>query len=249
MVWESRGFGVLGLSGGVLGGVFGLGGGLIAIPVRGVALGLDQQMAQGTALVMVVPNVLLAVWRYHQRNRIDLRQVAALATPAFFCAILGSTWAVSLDAARMRVAFAGFLLALAVYTLVRAARRTPAQGPLRHGWPWLVPVGVLAGLTGGLFAVGGGVIAVPVLTALFGASQVVAQGLALGLAAPSTLVALVTYGWHGEVLWSVGIPLALGGICSISLGVRLAHSLPEPLLKGLYALFLVGSAILLLVKG
>lgn len=39
----------------------------------GLLFGLDQQLAQGTALVMVVPNVLLALWGYHQRNRIDWR--------------------------------------------------------------------------------------------------------------------------------------------------------------------------------
>ena len=39
---------------GTLGGLFGIGGGLIAIPALGVVFGLDQQLAQGTALVMVV---------------------------------------------------------------------------------------------------------------------------------------------------------------------------------------------------
>lgn len=51
----------------------GRGGGLLPIPALGLLFGLDQQLAQGTALVMVVPNVLLALWRYHQRNRIDWR--------------------------------------------------------------------------------------------------------------------------------------------------------------------------------
>ena len=46
---------------GTLGGIFGIGGGLIAIPLLGVWFGLDQQIAQGTALVMVVPNVMLAL--------------------------------------------------------------------------------------------------------------------------------------------------------------------------------------------
>ncbi|MBU2333680.1 MAG: sulfite exporter TauE/SafE family protein, partial [Gammaproteobacteria bacterium] len=68
---------LLGLALGTLGGLFGIGGGLIAIPVLGVLFGLDQQLAQGTALVMVVPNVLLAIRRYHQRNRIDWRHALA----------------------------------------------------------------------------------------------------------------------------------------------------------------------------
>ena len=85
---------LLGLALGTLGGLFGIGGGLIAIPVLGVLFGLDQQLAQGTALVMVVPNVLLAIWRYHQRNRIDWRHAAALAGASFVFAIVGAAVAV-----------------------------------------------------------------------------------------------------------------------------------------------------------
>ncbi|MBI3904608.1 MAG: sulfite exporter TauE/SafE family protein, partial [Pseudomonas fluorescens] len=74
---------------GTLGGLFGIGGGLIAIPLLGVLFGLDQQIAQGTALVMVVPNVMLALWRYHQRNRIELRHALPLAIMGFCFAWLG----------------------------------------------------------------------------------------------------------------------------------------------------------------
>lgn len=237
----------LGLALGALGGLFGIGGGLIAIPVLAVGFALPQQLAQGTALVMVVPNVMLALWRYHQRNRIDWRNALALALPGLGSAFVGSSWALALEARQMRLAFAGFLLVLAIYTLARAVLRSaPASGALRYPWPWLTLVGGGAGVAGGLFAVGGAVLATPLLTTLFGASQVVAQGLALAMAAPSTAAALATYALHGEVLWQVGLPLALGGLLSISLGVRLAHALPERLLRGLFSLFLVASAALLL---
>jgi hypothetical protein len=54
---------LLGTVMGTLGGLFGIGGGLVAIPALGVLFGLNQQMAQGTALLMVLPNVLLALLR------------------------------------------------------------------------------------------------------------------------------------------------------------------------------------------
>ncbi|KRW69879.1 hypothetical protein AO729_03130 [Pseudomonas sp. TTU2014-066ASC] len=237
---------LLGLVLGTLGGLFGIGGGLIAIPVLGVLFDLDQQLAQGTALVMVVPNVLLAIWRYHQRNRIDIRHAAALAISSFCLAIAGSSIAVSLDPARMRIAFVGFLLALALYNLFRLVQR-PAQysGELRHPWPWLTALGAGAGALGGLFGVGGAVLATPVLTSVFGTSQVVAQGLSLSLAAPSTGVTLATYALHDQVNWALGLPLAVGGLLSISLGVKLAHTLPERMLRVLFSAFLVFSAIML----
>ena len=69
--------------------------------------------------------------------------------------------------------------------------------------------------------------------------------LAMSLAAPSTAVTLVTYASHGQVDWALGLPLAAGGLLSISLGVKLAHALPERLLRALFSLFLVLSAVLL----
>jgi hypothetical protein len=240
---------LLGLSLGTLGGLFGIGGGLIAIPALGVLFGLDQQLAQGTALVMVVPNVLLALWRYHQRNRIDLRHALALALSSFFCALLGASWAVTLDAERMRMAFVGFLVALAFYNLSRVYWRTAAgSNELRQPWPWLAALGSGAGLLGGLFGVGGAVLATPVLTSLFGTTQVMAQGLSLALAAPSTGVTLITYALHGHVDWVLAAPLAVGGLLSISWGVKFAHALPERLLRALFAGFLLLCAVALGVR-
>ncbi|MGX9565734.1 sulfite exporter TauE/SafE family protein [Pseudomonas viciae] len=234
---------------GTLGGLFGIGGGLIAIPVLGVWFGLDQQLAQGTALVMVVPNVMLALWRYHQRNRLELRHVLPLACMGFCFAWLGSIWAVGIDAESMRIGFVAFLIALTIYNLVRMfAATAPVSAQMRYGWPWLAVLGAASGTMGGLFGVGGAVVATPILTSVFGTTQVVAQGLSLALALPSTGVTLATYAFHHEVDWSIGLPLAIGGLLSISWGVKVAHALPERLLRGLFCGFLVICAVLLAFK-
>ncbi|NIF16796.1 sulfite exporter TauE/SafE family protein [Pantoea sp. Cy-639] len=236
----------LGAALGTMGGLFGIGGGLIAIPALGVLFGLDQQLAQGTALVMVVPNVLLALWRYHQRNRIELRHAIPLSLCSFVFAWLGSIWAVGIDAHSMRLGFVGFLVVLAVWNVARMFLRTASpSSELRYPWPWLGVLGSFAGTMGGLFGVGGAVVATPILTSVFGTTQVVAQGLSLALAAPSTLVTLLTYGLHQSVDWSIGIPLAIGGLLSISWGVKLAHALPEKVLRTLFCVFLVVCAVML----
>ncbi|HDS1817995.1 TPA: sulfite exporter TauE/SafE family protein [Pseudomonas putida] len=236
----------LGAALGTMGGLFGIGGGLIAIPALGVLFGLDQQLAQGTALVMVVPNVLLALWRYHQRNRIELRHALPLALCSFLFAWLGSIWAVGIDAQSMRLGFVGFLVALAIWNVARMFLKVAPPSPeLRYGWPWLGVLGSFAGTMGGLFGVGGAVVATPILTSVFGTTQVVAQGLSLALAAPSTTVTLLTYGLHQSVDWGVGVPLAVGGLLSISWGVKLAHALPEKVLRAMFCGFLVVCAVML----
>ncbi|MBW5413236.1 sulfite exporter TauE/SafE family protein [Pseudomonas luteola] len=232
---------------GVVGGLFGIGGGLIAIPVLGLLFGLDQQLAQGTALVMVVPNVLVSIIKYNQRNRIDWRRAGILSGAGILSAIAGAMLAVGLDADLMRKGFVVFLLFLVAYNLwqLRMKSHTVTNPP---GVAWLAVLGVFAGLVGGLFGVGGAVIATPMLTSVFGLSQVVAQGLSLTMALPATSITLATYAIHHEVDWLIGIPLAIGGFFSVGWGVRMAHALPERLLRGLFCGFLLVCAILLALK-
>ena len=239
---------LLGMAMGTLGGLFGIGGGLVTIPILGVLFNLDQQLAQGTALLMVLPNVLLALWRYNQRNRIAVRNALMLIVPSFCLAWLTSLYAVRLDPQTMRIAFVGFLLVLVLFNLGQMLWLKPTGENNLHHTNRLWMLGAVSGITGGLFGVGGGVIATPLLTSVFGASQVVAQGLALALAAPSTGITLVTYAVHQHVNWAMGIPLAVGGLLSISWGVRMAHALPEKVLRSLYCGFLLVFGALLLLK-
>mgnify|MGYP003473493532 FL=1 len=92
---------------------------------------------------------------------------------------------------------------------------------------------------------GSAVIATPVLTLFFGASQVVAQGLSLAIAVPTTMSTLATYSWHNQVDWTTGIAMAIGGVLTVSYGVRAAHSLPQSALKAIFSIFVLLSAVLL----
>ena len=215
----------LGTAGGIVGGLFGIGGGVLLIPLIGMLYGLDQQVAQGTALVMVVPNVLFAFWRYRRRVGVDLRIAATLGavgdwsrpirprvsrpgstrticgspSPAFW-----SCWRRSSPGARWR-----------------GGGEVPARPPL--AWGWSAVLGMAGGVVSGLFGVGGAFIAPPVLTAFFGVRQIEAQGLALALVCPGTFVALGDLcRAPGEVDWGLGVPLAIGGIAAIPAGVAAA---------------------------
>src|ERR1043166_8060649 len=219
--------GALGVVSGLFGGLFGIGGGVLAIPLLGLAYGLHQQMAQGTVLVMVVPNVLFGLWGYRRRVGVDLRIGATLAVTATVSTYPAAHFATELDPHGLRLAFAAFLAILAAliaYRSRQAAAIAPARPPL--AWGWTALVGVAGGIVSGLFGVGGAFIVPPALTAFFGLRQIEAQGLALALVSPVTLVALVTYARAGEVDWGLGIPLAVGGIAAIPAGVGAAYRPP-----------------------
>jgi uncharacterized membrane protein YfcA len=238
---------VLGLVLAFAGGLFGIGGGVIAIPVLGLAYGMDQQLAQGTALVMVMPNVMFGFWRYRRRVGVDTRMAATLAVCAIGTTYAAAHVATRIDAGTLRTAFAGFVISLAIYyaySVVRTQRRAAPR--IKLAWGWTTIVGLAGGLLSGMFGVGGGIVAPPVLTTFFGLAQAEAQGLALALVAPGTVIALATYAHAGQVDWRIGVPLAAGGMIGIHGGVERARELPDRLLRLLFCGLLVATAFFLL---
>ena len=87
----------LGGMAGLLGGLFGVGGGFLVIPLLGFFYGMHQQTAQGTVLIMVVPNVMWAFSRYRRRFGIDLRMAATIAGSALIATYPTARLATGLD--------------------------------------------------------------------------------------------------------------------------------------------------------
>ncbi len=235
---------------GIAGGLFGIGGGVIAIPILGILYALDQQAAQGTVLLMVLPNVGLAFWRYQRRVGLDLRIAGLLGVTALVASYPAARIAIGLDPRDLRLAFAGFLAILAAIIAYRTRRGlVAAQNRRPLAWGWTAAVGALGGSISGLFGVGGAFIAPPLLTTFFGLRQVEAQGLALALVGPGTVVALIAYAGAGEVEWRLGLTMAVGGVAAIPAGVAFAHRLPERSLRLAFCGFLAAAAGLLALHG
>src|SRR5712691_10255564 len=211
---------------------------------------MDQQTAQGTALIMVVPNVLWAFSQYHRRFGLDLRMAATIAGSALIAAYPSARFATGLDPHVLRLAFAVFLATTAgtvAYRTWRGGARVET-GP-RRAWGWTAVVGLIGGVVSGVFGVGGAFVAPPLLTTFFGLRQLEAQGLALALVCPAATVALAAYAQAGQVDWRLGVPLAIGGTAAISAGVAFALRFPERRLRLAFCGFMTIAAALLAMHG
>ncbi|WP_374315640.1 sulfite exporter TauE/SafE family protein [Aquabacterium sp.] len=243
---------------GFCGGLFGIGGGIIAIPMLVWFYGMDQQMAQGTALVMMVPNLLIGWWRYSRVYPVPWQRALAIGVLACGTTWLVAHWAIGLPSRQLRAIFALFLMVLAWRLLVRWWRSvrsasnpdasTPALPAPRVGSRYIPLVGVVGGSSMGLLGIGGGLVATPLLTGWFGQRQTVAQSLSLALVAPSSIIALSSYAQAHQVNWSMGLPLAVSGMFTVSSGVALAHRLPERQLRGAFAWMLLATGAWLLLS-
>lgn len=245
---ELLGLLTLGTALGFFGGLFGIGGGIIAIPMLVLAFGMEQALAQGTSLAMMVPILAVGLWRYSCKRPIPWKS-------AFWIGTLASvtTWGVAQFATQLapeilRSMFGVFLLFLAAQMLLAKHRHESEPVRSRLDQRLMPAVGVAAGTSMGLLGVGGGLVATPLLMGLFGQRQALAQSLSMALVTPCAVVALATYSYAGCVDWSVGLPLAFGGLLTVSAGVSLAHRLPERHMRVLFALMLIATAVWLLIK-
>lgn len=142
---------------GFLGGMLGIGGGMIAIPSFGLLLNMDQQMAQGTALILVVPTVLISLRKYTQHTPIDWKVAGSGAASTLAFSSVGAHLALGLNPLLLRKSFAIFLFCLAIFYIWCIYRKQPdtLKPRFNFGRIHALFLGVMAGLLGGFFGVGG----------------------------------------------------------------------------------------------
>lgn len=238
----------LGAALGFVGGLFGIGGGIIIIPLLVLVFGFDPAVAQGTALVTMVPNLLIAWFRYNQRHPVALKTALQIGILACVTTWLVAHFATRLAPALMQAVFSVFLLAVSIRMLTQKPASEPAPPKKPRDLRWMPLVGILGGGSMGLLGVGGGLLATPIFSGWFQQRQTVAQSLSLALVAPSAIIALTAYSTAGKVDWGFGLPLALGGLLTVSRGVAAAHRLPEKRMKAAFGGMIFCTAVWMLAK-
>ena len=113
---------VLGLSAGVLAGMFGVGGGILFVPTL-IALGLGQLEAQGTSLLAILPTVLVGAWNQRRYGNLRVRTAVIVGVSSVVGVEIGARLVTTLPETTLRRLFAVLLFAVAVQLAVRTRRR------------------------------------------------------------------------------------------------------------------------------
>ncbi|GAA3888424.1 sulfite exporter TauE/SafE family protein [Leifsonia kafniensis] len=178
---------IVGLVGGVLSGLLGVGGGILMVPLLVGLAGMDQRRAAATSLAAIVPTAIVGSANYLLSGQIDLVAGMIVAVGAVSGAMIGSALLARLSLVWLRWMF----IALIVIVAIRMLLVTPMRGEtveLTLGVVLsMLAVGLVMGIASGLFGIGGGLIAVPALIILFGASDLVAKGTSLLIMIPTAI--------------------------------------------------------------
>lgn len=120
---KARGTGIFAAAcvSGVAAGMFGVGGGVLLVPLLGLLFGFSQHRAQGTSLVALIPPTgLLAFIAYAKAGFVSWLTGSLLIPGIFLGGILGGVLAKRIEPLRMRQVFAGLLFVLGLWQAVTA---------------------------------------------------------------------------------------------------------------------------------
>lgn len=109
-------------------------------------------------------------------------------------------------------------------------------------------LGLAAGLVAGLFGVGGGIVFVPTLVAL-GLGQLEAEATSLLAILPTVVAGVWRQSHYGNVQWRAAATLGAAALPGVALGIWAAESLPEDVLRRLFALLMILVAVQLARRG
>ena len=259
-------------AGGVLGSMLGLGGGIVIVPVFTLLLGLPIHTAIGASLVAVVANASAAATVHLTTRLTNIRLAFVLATVTAAGALIGGLVGTSLAAPWLTGVFGVTLAVVGIVMFLRpeispAERSVPfaPQGStdldgeyfdpasqariayhpvaLRGG----LPLSFLAGNIAGMLGLGGGIVQVPLMNLIMGLPIKAAAATSshiISLTATAGAVVYLARGFIDPVITAVTV---VGVYLGARTGARLAQVLPAVIIKRVFSVVLLYTAVRMLV--
>jgi uncharacterized membrane protein YfcA len=255
-------YALAGFFAGLIGGMVGLSGGIIIVPVlhylfiqQGFPPSILMQLAVTTSLATILVTSLSATYVHHMKKAVLWSTVSRLAPGLLIGACLGAMLADSVSSTVLRIAFGLFEILVALQIWLDFKPKAHAALPQTPG---LIGSGVGIGLLSTLMGIGGGSLTVPfLLWCNVNIRNAVAVSSACGFPiAVAATTALVIAGLDrqevpahtlGYLYWPAALIISGMTLFSAPLGARLAHYLPIPTLKRVFAIVLLLVGIRMLI--
>jgi len=235
---------LIGLVAGSLGGLVGVGGGVIIVPLMTETLRFRQQTAHGTSLVAVVLTAAAGSAVYYLHGSADIYASAVLAGLALFTVRMGAKYCCILPELKLKRYFGFFLLFIAALLILKPFLPPVMEGPSPAWirWSVLVLLGALTGFVSGMLGVGGGSFMIPLMVFFAGIPQHTAQGISLLAMIPASTLGALIHWRMGNIRLGILPGLIVGTLVGVFVGGSFAHLIPDRELSLLYSVLLVYTA-------
>lgn len=249
-------YSLAGIVAGLFAGLFGLGGGVIVVPILTFLFTAQHMpetyilhMALGTSLASIMFTSLSSMRAHNDRGAVEWPIALRIAPGILIGAFTGSCLASQISTRHLKIFFVVFLFYVA-YNIVKKVK--PAiKKPYSSGG--IIGAGALIGAISSLVGIGGGTMSVPFLLRC-NASMHSAIGTSSAIGFPIALAGAIGYAINGSniavlpphTLGFIYLPallfVSIASVTTAPLGAKLAHKLPVSRLKMIFAgmLFIMG---------
>ena len=249
---------LVGLLAGVMSGLFGIGGGIVMVPILIAFFGMSMLDANAVSLgAMLLPVGVFGVVNYYKAHLINIKESLWISLGLFAGSFLGAELALAVNIGLLAKLYAIFLssVALSYFNVPELIfkRKKEESAEFNGHEPYIfwmfILLGLFAGIIAGMFGKGGGVIIVPILINFFHYKPKTAAATSLAaLQLPVGLPSVIVYAEQGHLNILYATLMAGGIVAGTFFGSKLALKLSAPFFKKIYAVFLLGVAVYMMVK-
>jgi uncharacterized protein len=233
---------IIGLAAGLLGGLFGVGGGLIIVPGLVSLAGMDRRLAHGTSLAATLPIAVASLITYVSHGNVDWAVALFLAIGAIVGAIVGTTLLQIIPKNVLVIIFV--ITVLATATRLAVSTDSTGRADLTIAMVLLlIVIGVLTGTLAGLLGIGGGVIMVPAMVVLLGMVPVAAKGTSVAVIVPTSIMGTIRNRKKANADIPVAAVVGVFGAASAVVGATISDRLSDHFANIMFAALLVFVAI------
>jgi len=198
---------------GFMAGFFGIGGGLIMVPVLfyifsfvGIEKACVMHMAVGTSLFIIIPNSIISTITHMKFKAVDFNLVKTFGVFVIIGVVIGTIFAVSLKASSLVLFFSIMTMIFAIYFLLEKEKNNPT--PRNINLFYRVILGFLCGFLSAPMGIGGGVYNTPIFK-MFGYPINIAIGTSAAIGFLIALIGSIGFASSGNYL-NINAPLSLG---------------------------------------
>ena len=226
------------IAGGFIGaalGLVGAGGAMLSVPILMYGFGLDPKPATTAALAVVLLAALSGLIPKVRKKQVLYRDAFVIWGIGSVTNLGFSSIVDQIPDSVITTGFAGVLI-LAGASMLRPPKLDEQK---RMPFPVLVLLSLVIGTMTGLFGIGGGFLAIPVLVLYFGTPQIVAAGTSLLIISVNSLTAFVGHrSQWADVQWHIPILMGASAIVIAQIASQFSHKTSPVLLRRGFAYLL-----------
>ncbi|MFH1222138.1 MAG: sulfite exporter TauE/SafE family protein [Candidatus Micrarchaeota archaeon] len=231
---------IIGLVVGFLGGMFGIGGAVVAIPLMRILLGFSGAEAIATALPITIPTALSGSVHYAKHKLIKYKTVAVGGLVGIVFSVAGALLTQYFSGEILMLLVGGFLLVMAVVISQEKGDEEPVDiASTEKKLALTGAVGGVAGFISGFLGIGGGALLVPLLMKVRRIPLKKAVPTSLAMIAIYAIPGALTHYFMGNIDLAVVAVLVVGCIIGANVGARMATKIDEKKHRQLLATLLV----------